>query len=181
MATGVGGGGGGSVGAAGFWRRRMDERVGQIERLYRETGPGLLAYLRARMDPSDAEDILQETFVEAARHGGRLAGAASPGGWLFGVARNLMLARLRRARTVRMGELPADAAARPTESGDDRLASMRAAIAGLEDRLREVLTLRLAGELSYAEIAEALGIPIGTVRSRLHAAVGALREKMTND
>ncbi len=72
--------------------------------------------------------------------------------------------------------LPDDlpAAVEPIE--DARIVAMREAIARLPDSQREVLELRLGRKMSYAEIAEALALPIGTVRSRLHNAVAALRE-----
>jgi RNA polymerase sigma-70 factor (ECF subfamily) len=58
---------------------------------------------------------------------------------------------------------------------DPRLDGMRAAIARLPETHREVLEMRLADELSYAQIAEAMDLPIGTVRSRIHHAVLRLR------
>ncbi|MBK8270299.1 MAG: sigma-70 family RNA polymerase sigma factor [Planctomycetes bacterium] len=62
---------------------------------------------------------------------------------------------------------------------DERLDPMREAIARLPEGHREVLELRLVEVLSYAEIAESLALPIGTVRSRIHHAVMRLRNELT--
>jgi RNA polymerase sigma-70 factor (ECF subfamily) len=64
---------------------------------------------------------------------------------------------------------------------DERLAAVRAAIASLPEAQRETLELRLRNELSYEEIAAVLGIPVGTVRSRLHGAVKTLRDRLAGD
>lgn len=145
----------------------------QYDLLYRETGPGLLAYFRRRPGIAGAaEDLLQDTFVRALRHPERLTASVSPRAYLFGIARHVCMDALRRSRP--MAAL-ADAEAEPAESEDVRLEAMREAITGLPEAQREALQLKLHHELSYEEIAEVLGIPIGTVRSRLHHAVLALR------
>ncbi len=151
-----------------------DEGATGLAELYQEMGPGLLTYLRRRLgDRHTAEDVFQETFCQAARHLERLAEAASPRAWLFTIARNLAVTVRRRQRPV--GELTVEpAGAEPV--ADARLEAMRAAIAELPEAMRETLELRLRDELSYEEIAAVLGLPIGTVRSRLHHAVQRLRE-----
>jgi RNA polymerase sigma-70 factor (ECF subfamily) len=166
----------------------MGETRAELERLYREVGPCVLAYLRRRAaDPSVAEELLQETFVAVAEDPASLERAVSERAWLIGIARNL-LHRHFRMKGGRIGSTPsgAEAGSRPVpvpldqvteaESPEDpRVEAMRRAIDRLGETQREVLGLRLGQDLSYAEIAEALAIPIGTVRSRMHSAVGALR------
>jgi len=151
-----------------------------LESLYRLLGPGLLAYLRRQVGRrGDAEELLQETFLIAARQEDSLAAAGSPRAWLFGVARNLFREHVRRRTrrsTTTLCEEPASPIADPV---DERVDAMRSAIGRLPEAQREVIELRLSQELSYAEIAEALVIPIGTVRSRLHHAIAALRIAMT--
>ena len=151
----------------------MDEAVTRLETLYRDVGPSLLAYLRRGFgDPHTAEDLLQETFVQAIRRIERLSQVVSPRAWLFAIARNVAATALRRRRVS--GPLPIDLpAVEPTE--DQRLEEVRQAIAALPDAQREALELRLRGELSYEEIAAVLEIPLGTVRSRLHHALRRLR------
>jgi RNA polymerase sigma-70 factor (ECF subfamily) len=66
------------------------------------------------------------------------------------------------------------------ETADPRLEVMREGIARLNAASRQVLELRLQRELSYEEMAATLGVPVGTVRSRLHHAVRQLREHLKN-
>lgn len=152
----------------------MDPATQRLQELYREIGPGLLAYFRRRPALAGAaEDLLQDTFVQAWRHPERLLHADSPRAYLFGIARHLSLDTLRRQRpTEALGELPAA----PAEAEDIRLEPMHRAIAALPELQREALQLKLQHELSYEEIASVLNIPVGTVRSRLHHAVRQLRE-----
>ena len=99
----------------------------------------------------------------------------SPRAYLFGIARHVGNdARRRRRPTEELGDPPAA----PAAEADERLDAMRAAIAQLPAVQRETLLLRLQQELSYAEIAVVLGIPAGTVRSRLHLAVQRLHETL---
>jgi RNA polymerase sigma-70 factor, ECF subfamily len=158
----------------------MQEGARQVERMYQELGPSLLSYFSVRhRDAAQAEDLLQDTFVEALREPERLEAAVSPRAYLFGIARNLSRHCYRRARLLRLlmlkrvRETDQPAALEPP---DERLESMREALAALPELQREVLELRLQQDLSYEEIAAVLRIPVGTVRSRLHNAVARLRE-----
>jgi RNA polymerase sigma-70 factor (ECF subfamily) len=120
--------------------------------------------------------MLQEVFVVAIKNMDALKAATSKRAWLIGIARNIRRAYLRREARRRTSPLPDEPAGSLPESEDARVEAMRTAIRKLPDGQREVIELRLGQELSYAEVAETLGIPIGTVRSRLHLAVGALRD-----
>ena len=147
-----------------------------LESLYRALGPMLLAYLRRQVGRrGDAEELLQETFLVAARQSDSLAAAGSQRAWLFGVARNLVREHVRRRTRRNTATLCEEPASPIAEREDERIEAMRAAFERLPEVQREALELRLSEDLSYAEIAEALAIPIGTVRSRLHHAVAALR------
>lgn len=155
----------------------MDELASRIEDLYCRHGRAIEGYLRRLCGPAgSAEDLLQETFVQAMQSGEALMGAGSPKAWLFGVARNIGMNARRRTRP--MAALPADLAGQVEPAPDARLDRMRQAIAALPEAQREALGLRLADELSYEEIAAVTGAPVGTVRSRLHHAVRKLRETM---
>ncbi|MGD8451703.1 MAG: sigma-70 family RNA polymerase sigma factor [Phycisphaerae bacterium] len=148
--------------------------------LYRQHGAALMQYLhRAFGHVEPAEDLLQETLLQAARQPQRLADAVSPRAWLFTIARNVAVTAHRRRRPAATlpGELPATAG--PIE--DPRLDRLRLAITRLPDHQREPLELRLREELSYEEIAAVLGIPVGTVRSRLHEAVRRLRAALVGE
>ena len=79
----------------------MDEAATQLATLYRTHGPALLTYLRRAFGGVEpAEDLLQETLLQAARQPGRLAEAVSPRAWLFAIARNVALTAIRRRRTT---------------------------------------------------------------------------------
>jgi RNA polymerase sigma-70 factor, ECF subfamily len=147
----------------------------KIEHLYHAHGPALLAYLQRNFGRSgSAQDMLQETFLQALRRQDRLAAADSPRAWLFGIARHVGLTALRNHRpTEQLGVVPLQL----TEPNLE-LEAMREAIAQLLPTMREPLELRLRENLSYEEIAAMLEIPVGTVRSRLHTAMQRLREAM---
>ena len=148
-----------------------------IEALYLENGPALLSYLHQRLgDVSSAEDLLQETFVAVLRHPERLRSSASPRAYLFGIARNLAASS---CRNLRAGEPLTPEVSEATAISDPRLERMRASIDRLKPEFREVLQMRLQHEFSYEEIATVLGVPIGTVRSRLHHAVLQLQRALT--
>ncbi len=153
----------------------MPSDPSRLEHLYRELGPSLLSYFRQQR-AVPAEDLLQETFLRAARHPERLDHAASPRGYLFGIARFVRLDALRQAPPPQ--ELLADVAGPAPEGGGEQLDAMRAAIAALPELQRETLLLKLQQELSYEEIAHVLAIPVGTVRSRLHHAVARLKQTL---
>ncbi len=128
-----------------------------------------------------ANDLLSQTFLEAARGWQGYDGRASREAWLFGVARNT-LRRARRSQRIRCAEPLSREPVAPisNDSVDDAqdLLRIRAAIAELPEHLRHTLTLRLADDMAYEHIAAVLDVPIGTVRSRLHEAVRRLRERL---
>ncbi len=150
--------------------------IAQLAELYRDHAPALLGYLRRRFGWVDSpEDLLQETFVKAARSLDALERPESARAWLFTIAHRVGVtaARKRRRDTAPLTE---QTVAAPPD--DARLVAMRQAIDELPEAHRRPLELRLRERLTYAEIAEALGLPIGTVRSRLHHAVGRLRDML---
>jgi len=156
----------------------MDERADELSRLYLSEGPVVWGFAVRRVGTaSEADEILQETFLVAAKDFEAVRAAVSARAWLLGIARNVIQQRHRWFRRRKTVELPYDYPDPPTEQPDSRIEFMRAAIRRLPQLQREIMELRLGNELSYAEIAEMLRIPIGTVRSRLHAAVASLRKK----
>lgn len=149
-----------------------------IEALYRQHGAALMDYLRRNRPAGDsAEDLLQETFLQALRGADRLAEVASPRAWLFGIARNVARTAMRRRRSA---ALPEQVVAQATQT-NSALEGMRESIDQLPIAQREPLQLRIAYGLTYEEIATVLDIPLGTVRSRLHHAVRRLRDEMVED
>lgn len=128
-------------------------------------------------------DITQETFMKAWQAMSRWRPEAQFGTWLLQIARNGTLDVLRRNGIVRFealdDELPAvDPMPGPEERvhARRRLESLDAALRSLAVEHREVLLLREVEGLSYGEIAETLGVPEGTVKSRIARARAALLE-----
>jgi len=148
------------------------------------------AYSLARYlarDPSAAEDIAQEALLRAYRAGGSLRGEAKP--WLMAIVRNAYFDWRRRDRgwTVAGPEADAALAATPDpaqESPETALirqgdvAQLRVAIEAIPEPFREALVLRDLEELSYRDIADVTGAPMGTVMSRLARARRMLGERM---
>jgi RNA polymerase sigma-70 factor (ECF subfamily) len=151
----------------------MDSSTQQIEELYRADGPGLLRYIRKCGGGNRSEDLLQETFVRALEKPERVSNARLPRAWLYGVARHVVFDFLRKQSRITELTIDPPAPAKPEE--DVRMIQLKSAMAKLPHDQQEALRLRLDAELSYEEIAVALGIPVGTVRSRLHYAVRKLR------
>lgn len=135
----------------------------------------------------DAEDIVQETFIEAFRGIGSFDGRASLRTWLSRILTRRASRVWRKSRrrgetplTAADGSPPADpglAVAPATTAVDARL-DLRAVLRTLMPEHREVLVLRELAGMSYAQIAQTLGVPQGTVESRLHRARNELRHRM---
>jgi RNA polymerase sigma-70 factor (ECF subfamily) len=154
---------------------RGDERA--LGALVERHAAGLHAHLvRSCGSRDDAEDLLQETWVRVAR-GARTYRAGRPvRPWLHGIAANLAndLWRRRAVRRRLLREAPPEPPARGLAALDGL--ALRERVARLPERSREVLWLRFYAGLDEAEMAEALAIPRGTVKSRLHGAIRALRD-----
>ena len=148
----------------------------------RETRAVYQACLRILGRPHDAEDVTQESFVAAYRSIRTFRGEGSFRGWLLRIATRQAFRRLSQRRTtVDIDAIPephlADASAEPTRLLVDRERrdAVRDAVAGLPDPYREVVALRFFGELSLAEVAEATGRPINTVKTHLRRGLDRLR------
>jgi RNA polymerase sigma-70 factor (ECF subfamily) len=143
---------------------------------------GTLYYLVGNLE--DARDAYQEAFVKCWRHQAEVAGVQNLKAWIFRIAlntgRDIRETAWRRKREA----LPDDGAAlTSTDEGpadvvehDERITRLRAAIRQLRPEEQEVFLLRENGELTYEEIAAALEIPTGTVKTRMRLALARLRE-----
>ena len=154
----------------------------------------------ARMvhDPTDAQDVAQETFVRTYQALPAFRGASSFQTWLYRIASNLAIDtarshRRRRWSTVSINEpldgeehselgrdLEDEVSLGPEEELEAKeiRQQVREAIAELSDKLRPVIILYDLQGMSYQEIAQILGCPLGTVKSRLFNARNQLREKL---
>jgi RNA polymerase sigma-70 factor (ECF subfamily) len=154
---------------------------GAFEDLYRRYARAVFGLALRRLgDRGRAEDAVQETFASIWRSAGSYKperGAGAP--WLFAVARNAIVDR-GRAR----GETPADIPEEPdTEPGPPDHAEqgwvswrIHRALEELPEREREVVSLAYWSGLSQSEVAEFLGIPLGTVKTRTRAALAHLAD-----
>lgn len=152
-----------------------------VEVVEQEHVPALLSYATMLTgDRTTAEDVVQETRVRAWHHRVSLVeGQGSLRGWLLTVARNIVIDGVRRARTVPTG-------LRETARGDhadavtDRVTVTRA-LQHLRPHHREVLFQLYFEDRSVAQTAADLGIAEGTVKSRTHHAVRALRRELSRN
>lgn len=158
-----------------------------FDALYERYERPLFAFIRSYVrDRAQAEEIFHEAFLVVLRE--RVQGqiTASFKAWLYRVARNLCLNRLRsdgratRALAAFGEQIPErsdtpDAALARAESHE----SLRAAVARLPVQLRELYTMRAEG-MSYEALADVLGVPVGTVKSRMNAMLTKLREELSS-
>lgn len=144
-----------------------------------ECGRDAFAFaLQLTRDREDALDVAQETVLRLFRSLGRFDADRPLRPWLLSIAHNLVRDGWRRGRARRAVELDADLLVDASEEGDPerrlrRLELQRRvwrALAELPEEAREIVVLRDYRDCSYAEIAGILGIPPGTVMSRLHRA-----------
>jgi RNA polymerase sigma factor (sigma-70 family) len=134
----------------------------------------VLAYLRAAVGHSDAEDVFQETFIAALRAYERMDGR-HPRAWVMTIARRKAIDhhRARARRPEPRERLPEQPVPGPeTEVGEVEVWS---AVAELSDAQRDAVALRFAADLSYREIGEALEISEAAARRRVSDALAALR------
>ncbi len=120
-------------------------------------------------DLPDAEDAVQEAFVTAIRKRREFAHVDNPEGWVRTTALNVLRSRWRHAAVVRKYQPRVPGPQVPIEVGPEHVAIVTA-LAAVEPELREVAVLHYLADLSTAEIARDLGIPDGTVKSRLSRA-----------
>ncbi len=153
------------------------------------------AALRMTRNPSDAEDIVQETFLKAYRAYGTFREGTNLKAWLYRILTNTYINRYRklqrRPSEVELGELQdfylfrrlgEQAGAEPSaeESVLDRIvdADVKEALESLPEHFRLPVLLADVDGFSYKEIADIMDIPIGTVMSRLHRGRKALQQKL---
>ncbi|GAA0844080.1 RNA polymerase sigma factor [Streptosporangium amethystogenes subsp. fukuiense] len=165
--------------------RREPEAFAEV---FHRHAPEIKRYVTRRLGVDAAEDVVADTFLVAFRgREGYDPSQPSARPWLYGIATNL----IRRHRRVEVRQLRVlertgvDPVTVPfTERSDERLSagavrrSLAAALAGLPAGHRDVLLLVTWGGLTYPEAARSLGIPVGTVRSRVNRARSKVRRRL---
>jgi RNA polymerase sigma-70 factor (ECF subfamily) len=154
---------------------------GVLDQLHRDHATALWAYaVRLTGDRAFAQDVVQETMLRAWREGitdETDTGATSARAWLFTVARRLVIDEARSARHRRevvADELPEQRTGDQVDAVFDA-AMIVDALASLSPPHREVVVRAYYGRATVTEIAEDLGVPPGTVKSRMHYGMRALR------
>lgn len=162
-----------------------DDARTAFEQLFRETRTDLLAYIvRRSQSAEDAADVLAETYLVAWQKLDAIPTGERARLWLFGVARNLLLkgASRRRSRHALVERLAAElGGAHPPQAPveDERSAALRAALAALPERQREIVMLTAWEGLTPKQIAAVTGTPVNIVRVRLHRARTRLKRDLT--
>ncbi len=147
----------------------------------------------------DAEELAQEAFLKAFENIGRFRGKSRFYTWLYRIAANLALSKRRRGRKVRFlsmtgnddesdqsfqDTITADLARRRTPAPDaaalesERAEQITTALGELDEEFRLPVILRDMDDLDYAEIADVLDVPVGTVKSRIHRGRTMLKDKL---
>ncbi len=137
-------------------------------------------FCRRMVDRAQAEELTQETFIALLKAQGRYEAAALFRTYLYAVAYKIL--RAHRRKTAFRGIFSGSAEGREpaAECGIDAAIAVREAVGKLDRVDREIVMLREFEELSYAEIAAVLNVPVNTVRSRLFRARQALRDLLTS-
>lgn len=156
------------------------------------------AILRMIGDPEAANDLSQETFLKAYAALASFRRGAAFSTWLYAIAINQVRTEFRRRKSVKgqamlsldalsdaHGDDPGGRSAEPAGAGPspgdeaerrEDAERLRRALGRIDEEYREAVVLRDLEGLSYDEIAEAIGVPAGTVRSRIHRGRAALRD-----
>jgi RNA polymerase sigma-70 factor (ECF subfamily) len=156
--------------------------LGELFSRYRSR---LYGFLVRRVGDSNADDLFQETWLRVVRGKERFDPDRRFSTWLFQIANNLCRDSGRRRAVKGKAEDAMREAGRADprarEPSLDLRLHVRRRIAELPERLQEVLLLRYFEQMTEGEIAEVVGIPTGTVKSRLHAAIHGLRGREAVD
>jgi RNA polymerase sigma-70 factor (ECF subfamily) len=169
-----------------LYRRLLSGDLAAFDALHARHAGRLLGFIRTSLggEVAEAEDVLHEVFLAVLKEQAAGRAAVSLRAWLFEVARHLCLNRHRSARRREaaveaalppaVGPTPADQAL----EGQQRTRRLEVAVERLPEHLGALYRLRAAG-LSQQELAAVLGVPEGTVKSRLHELVRRLQEDIT--
>jgi RNA polymerase sigma factor (sigma-70 family) len=160
--------------------RGESSALGELYDRHREPVRRFVA--RATSDAQDVDDLVQATFLAAAKSAARYDGRSSCRPWLIGIAAQLLRRRRQAfgrflAVVTALGSCARATTADPQAAFQAR-SDLERALLGISEAKRVTFLMAEVERLSCAEIAEALGVPIGTVWTRLHAARRELRRAL---
>lgn len=175
----------------------LEGKTGSFELLVRRHAQELHQFVvRFTGDSATAEDVVQETFLQVHASADRFDPTRRFKPWLFTIAankaRDYLRKRVRRREVAfdakvsedddsgsRFVHLLADAEGLPDEAlrADEQRRAVKDVVEEMPENLREVLILAYYHRFAYKDIADVIGVPLGTVKSRLHSAVGWFGEK----
>ena len=175
----------------------MTEREVEVQSIYRTFQPRIVRYLTRLVGEQEAEDLAQEVFIKVSQALENFRGESQLSTWIYRIATNAALDRLRSPKFQRMAEKRSfhDSTPEDEENEDDRSVKQESSveqklirkemnecirdfIEKLPQNYRAVLTLSELEELKSTEIAEILGITLDTVKIRLHRARSKLRKEL---
>ena len=165
-------------------RCQLGERAA-FDELTRRWHPPLWKYVRRVVGNDDAaKDLVQDVWLRVLRGIGRLRDGARLRPWLFGIARRVLMDRLRHQYASRIDDsfdVTELAGSVDADDVEQEIAAMEDELARLPVTEREVLTLFYLRELSLAEVSDVLDVPIGTIKSRLFRARQLLRRGLNSE
>ena len=164
-----------------------------MEALYLRHKTAVYSWLAGMFSAADADDLYQDAWLRIVRSASSFKGSGFKP-WLWRIVRNLAISAMRKKRPGLYLDEPsgedgdmsaldavvderAHPANIPVELAEDH-ARLRAAVAALPARRRDILLLRIDAEMTFAEIAETLEMPIGTVLGAMHRAIASLKESL---
>ena len=155
----------------------------EFERVWTQTADNVLAYMYCKCGRwADACDLLQNCYLRAFQGWENFDGRGTRNAWIFGIARKTCAdwfrTKKRQDAVISLADMDEFNKAVCKNPNADEIEVIWSVVKGLDAEQREVIQLRFAAGLGYAEIAQTLDVPIGTVRSRLHRGLKEVREKI---
>jgi RNA polymerase sigma factor (sigma-70 family) len=167
--------------------RFVDGDVSALSEAYRQTAPLLFTIaLRSLSDQSDAEDVIRRVYLQAWRGRATYDPSRRPmRGWLVGITRQVVADRIgERSRQLRLEQRLGEIG-RVEQGSDQGIAERIAdavvvadALSRLDQRRRQVLEMSFFEGLTHTQISDAIGIPLGTVKSHIKRGLGQLRRQL---
>lgn len=158
-----------------------------FQQLYQKTDQTIYGFILSIVkNPTDAEELMQETYLKVWVSAGSYQPQGKPLAWMFTIARNLCYMRFRDRRQEadlglnELAELELGEACPQIEDAADRLV-LQAALSSLNEEERQIVLLKTAGGMKHREIASALGLPLATVLSKYNRSMKKLQKLLREE